>query len=227
MEDISNPDFKEIIDFVSDGVYVCNRDRRITYWNKAAERITGWRAEKVVGTHCHDNVLCHIDKDGHPLCGEEHCPLHRAIITGCTSKESVLAYAQRSDGCRIPMLVNVAPVKNATGEVIGGVETFQDAGSTVRDLERAKAIQEVTLQSVALNDPRVSFTTHYIPHGIVGGDYYAITRISNHQYVLMLADVMGLLRLFIQCTSAPYGTDTTISLHTLQFFRNRSIENFL
>ena len=84
--DVSSVDVGAIIDSLSDGVYVCDRDRRITYWSKSAERITGWKAEDVVGRRCLDDVLCHVDKDGHPLCGEEYCPLHRAIITGTGSQ---------------------------------------------------------------------------------------------------------------------------------------------
>ncbi len=78
MDDLSNVDIKAIVDSLSDGVYVCDPQRRIIYWSKPAERITGWRAEEVVGRCCFDDVLCHIDKDGHKLCGEEYCPLHRA-----------------------------------------------------------------------------------------------------------------------------------------------------
>ena len=31
----------------------------------------------------------------------------------------------------------------------------------------------------------------YIPHEIIGGDYYAIKRLNADQYGIMLADVMG------------------------------------
>ena len=65
VEDLARLDIKAIIDSMSDGVYVCDPDRKITYWSKSAERITGWSAEDVVGTPCFDNVLCHVDKDGH------------------------------------------------------------------------------------------------------------------------------------------------------------------
>ena len=74
MEDILRVKSKEIIDSLSEGVYVCDLERRITYWSRSAERITGWAAEDVVGTQCFDGILCHIDKDGHQLCGEEYCP---------------------------------------------------------------------------------------------------------------------------------------------------------
>jgi phosphoserine phosphatase RsbU/P len=180
-----------IVDSLSDGLYVCDLDRRITYWSKSAERITGWRAEDVIGIQCFDNVLCHIDKDGHPLCGQEYCPLHRSIITGMGSDGSLLVFAQSKGGERIPMLVSVAPLRNAAGDVIGGVETFQDASAMVHDLERAKAIQQLALHHDLPADPRIKFTTHYVPHAIVGGDYYAIEKLNEDCYGLMLADVMG------------------------------------
>ena len=94
LDDIAAVDIAAIVDSLNDGIYVCDPDRRIIYWSKSAERITGWSAEEVVGRHCFDSVLCHVDKDGHQLCGEEFCPLHRAIKTNAGSKGSLLVYAQ-------------------------------------------------------------------------------------------------------------------------------------
>jgi sigma-B regulation protein RsbU (phosphoserine phosphatase) len=89
------------------------------------------------------------------------------------------------------MLVSVNPIRNAAGKVIGGVETFRDASSMVHDLERARAIQQLALQDDLPDDARAKFTTHYIPHEIIGGDYYAIKKLNDDQYGLMLGDVMG------------------------------------
>ena len=191
MPDISEVGIKDIINSLNEGVYVCDLDRRITYWSKSAERITGWTADEVVGRQCFDNVLCHIDKDGHLLCGEEYCPLHRAMVTGIGSKGSLLVYARNTRGGRIPMHVSVSPIRDDSGHVIGGVETFRDASGEVQDLERARAIQGLALQHELPDDPRVRFTTHYIPHDIVGGDYYAFEKLRADRYGLMLADVMG------------------------------------
>jgi len=191
MQDITTIGIKDIFDSLSEGIYVCDLERRITYWSKAAERITGWSADDVVGRPCFDNVLCHIDKDGHRLCGEEYCPLHRAMVTGAGTQGSLLVFAQTSDGGRVPMQVSTAPIRNEAGEVIGGVETFRDASGEIHDLQKAKAIQGLALQHDLPEDPRVTFTTHYIPHGIVGGDYYAIEKLDDDRYGLMLADVTG------------------------------------
>ncbi|MHC5001602.1 MAG: PP2C family protein-serine/threonine phosphatase [Planctomycetota bacterium] len=181
----------DVIDSLNEGVYLCDLDRRITYWSESAERITGWPAKEVVGRQCFDNVLCHVDKDGHRLCGEEFCPLHRSIVTGETSREALLVFAQGKDGGRIPMHVSVAPLRNAEGRIVGGVETFRDASSVVHDLKRAKAIQQLALQHDLPVDPRITIRTHYVPHDIIGGDYYAIQPIDEARYGFMLADVMG------------------------------------
>jgi PAS domain S-box-containing protein len=191
MADVTTIGVSEIIDSLTEGIYVCDLERRITFWSKSAERITGWPATEVVGRQCFDSVLCHVDKDGHQLCGKEYCPLHRAMVTGVGTPHSLLVYAQSKDGNRIPMHVSTAPLRDATGEVIGGVETFRDASGEVHDLERAKAIQRLALQQELPEDHRITFTTHYIPHDIIGGDYLAVRKLDEDRYGLLLADVTG------------------------------------
>lgn len=180
-----------ILDSLNDGVYVCDRNRTIVYWSRSAERITGWTADDVVGRRCLDDVLCHIDKDNHQLCGEEFCPLHRSIVTGGTSTVPLIVFAQGKNGGRIPMQVSVSPIRNAQGEIIGGVETFRDMSTVLADLERAKRIQLLSLEQDLPDDPRVRFSTFYTPHDIVGGDYYAIRPLGADHYGFLLADVMG------------------------------------
>ena len=180
-----------ILDFLSDGVYVCDKERTIVFWSKAAERITGWQSSEVVGRRCLDNVLCHVDKDGRRLCGEEQCPLHRAMVTGATSTVPAVVFAQGKEGNRIPMQVTVAPIRDAAGEIIGGVEVFRDVSALLADLERAKRIQALSLETDLPDDPRVRFATAYVPHDLVGGDYYAIQPLDGDRYGFLLADVMG------------------------------------
>jgi PAS domain S-box-containing protein len=182
---------ESVMSSLSDGVYVCDLDRRITYWSESAVRITGWSQADVVGKRCFDNVLCHVDKDGHQLCENEFCPLHRAMVTGKLSRVSQLVYAQGANGHRIPMEVTVAPIRDDSGKIIGGVETFRDASAIVHDLERAKAIQQLAMEVDVPEGIGLTFTTYYIPREIVGGDYYAIKNLDDDRYGLILADVMG------------------------------------
>ncbi len=190
MNDLLGADAWLILDSLGDGVYVTDVDRRILYWNRSAEQITDWSAQDMVGRHCFDSRLSHVDKDGHELCGTEYCPLHRSIVTGIGSSVPLM-FAKRKDGRRIPVQVTVAPIRNAAGKIIGGVETFRDISSAIQDLEKAKAIQAISLEQDLPADARLHFATHYISHDVVGGDYFGIRRLDADRYAFFLADVMG------------------------------------
>ena len=182
---------EKILNSLNEGVYVCDLDRRIVFWSKSAERITGWQYEDVVGKRCLEDILCHVDKDNHRLCGEEYCPLHRSMITGATTNVPVIVFAQSKDGRRIPTQVTTSPIRNEAGEVIGGVETFRDVSPMLMDLERAKKIQEQSLEQDLPADSRVQFSTFFMPHDIVGGDYYAVRQLDADRYGFLLADMEG------------------------------------
>jgi len=180
-----------ILNTLADGAYVTDLDRRIIFWNEAASRITGWPAAAVVGRSCSDNLLVHIDKDGRPLCGKESCPLHRSIVTGHPSSNSLLVFAQKQDGTRIPVEVTVAPLRDAHGQVVAGIELFRDQTTGMEDLLRAQLIQESALQCPVPADARVRFEFRYTPNDIVGGDFYRVEQVDADRYTILVADVMG------------------------------------
>jgi phosphoserine phosphatase RsbU/P len=184
-------DPEAILDAVSEGLYVTDTDRKIVYWSRSAERITGWPATEILGKHCYDGVLCHMDKDGHRLCGEEYCPLHRCMVTGQSSTFPIIVFAQHKTGSRVPLNASVAPIRNTTGEVVGGVETFRDLTADFADIQRVRQIQRLSLHKDLPKDRRIQFATHYVPHDVIGGDYYAVARLDADRYGFILADVTG------------------------------------
>ena len=188
-DDALNP--AALLQSISDGVYATDTHRRIVYWGPSAERITGWRAEEILGKRCADGILRHLDKDGRALCGHEHCPLHRAMVTGHGTEVAIVVFARHKEGRRIPMRVSTAPVRNAAGEVVGGVEVFRDVSAEHHDAELTRRIQSAMLQRDLPRDARVTFATHYIPWGMVGGDYYALRRVDADRFAFLLADVCG------------------------------------
>ena len=52
----------DLLDQISDGVYFVDRDRRITYWNSGAERITGYTAAEVLGHSCSETTAAWPDE---------------------------------------------------------------------------------------------------------------------------------------------------------------------
>jgi len=182
---------QQILRAIGDGVYVTDRQRKIVYWNQAAELITGWRAQDVLGKRCHDDLLCHTDKDGHLLCGKERCPLHRAMVTGAATTSPSLLFLVNREGRKLPVQVNVSPIYDQNGQVVGGVEVFRDYSAEIRDLERAKLIQARSMQLPPGDQPRLGFTAKYLPHGVLGGDYYTVEKLDDQRYAFCIADLMG------------------------------------
>ena len=181
----------EVLDSLADGAYITDTDRRILFWNRAAERITGWMAADVVGHRCQDNILAHIDKDGNPLCNHETCPLRRSMVTGRPSALPLLIFANSKSGKRIPVEVTVAPVRDASGAIVGGVELFRDVTAAVQDMMRAQVIQQSCLECALADDDRIACEVRYTPSEIVGGDFYRVERLDSDHYAVLVADVMG------------------------------------
>lgn len=113
--------YKDIIDNLNDGVYFVDRERVITYWNKGAERITGYTSQQAVGRSCRDNLLNHVTADGDLLCLSQ-CPLAACMEDG-TAREAYV-FLHHADGHRIPVWVRAAPLRDAQGNIIGSVEIF-------------------------------------------------------------------------------------------------------
>ena len=53
--------YRRVLESAYDGIYVTDLSRKILYWNRGAERLTGFTAEEVVGRSCSDNILVHVD----------------------------------------------------------------------------------------------------------------------------------------------------------------------
>jgi len=181
----------QMLHALGDGAYITDLDRRIVYWNPMAERITGWPAEAVIGRRCRDRILSHVDKDGHPLCGQESCPLHRCMVTGKPSQEPQMLFAGNHAGDRVPVQVSVSPLIDGQGQVIGGLEVFRDASQSLLDMIRAKQIQEQALDCQLIPDSRITFHSLYRARDFVGGDFFKIERLDEDHYAVCLADVVG------------------------------------
>ena len=118
--------YRELLDNLYDGVFFVDSNKTITYWNRAAENITGYTCEDVVGKSCSDNILVHVDEKGTPLY-DSGCPL-QAVIEDGKSRE-INAFLKHLDGHMLPVLVKVNAIHDANGSIIGGIQSFNDNSS--------------------------------------------------------------------------------------------------
>ncbi len=143
MEKLSH-DFSDILTNLHDGLYFVNIERRITYWNTAAERITGFKTEEVIGSFCSDNILIHVDNKGNELC-KCMCPLARTMQDGTPRETDV--FLHHKNGHRVPVTVRVTALHDDKGNIIGGIELFSD--SSHQEVLRSKI---ASLEKLALLD---------------------------------------------------------------------------
>ncbi len=115
-----------IINSIGDGVITISNDMKITSFNRSAERMTGYRAEEVIGKPCH-SVL----KSG--ACAQA-CPVRKTLVTGEEVRDMESEITSKS-GTKIPVLVSTGLLHDVDGRVIGAVETF-------RDISRVKTLTE-------------------------------------------------------------------------------------
>ena len=140
--DLSKRSYWQIIDNLNDGIYIVDTVRRIAYWNHAAEQISGFKSEEVVGGGCADNVLCHVDDRGTHLCKGD-CPLALTIANGNTHKAEV--YLHHKDGHRVPVSVRVTPLTDDDNNIIGAVEIFSDISSKLANEMRLKELEQMAM----------------------------------------------------------------------------------
>ena len=123
--DLQNPDSElaRTLNNLYDGVYVVNPNRQILFWNRAAEKMTGFKAEEVLGKSCKDDILNHIDENGILLC-HSACPIVKAIA--CRGNISAKVYPKSKDGKRFPVETHVSTVIDKNGVVVAAIEVFRD-----------------------------------------------------------------------------------------------------
>ena len=139
MGGLANP---EILNTLHEGVYLVDLDCRIQFWNNAATAISGYAAESVIGKRCSNEILVHVDHCGKQKC-DDGCPLRQSIKDGLQHEVDV--YLLHKEGHRVSVSVRTAPIQDAQGNVIGGLEAFTHRGSQGQRLNE--------LEAIAFNDP--------------------------------------------------------------------------
>jgi diguanylate cyclase (GGDEF)-like protein/PAS domain S-box-containing protein len=130
--------YRELIENLYDGVYFVGVDRKISFWNKSAERITGYAKEEVLKRRCSDNILRHVDRDGNELC-LGLCPLAKTLKDG--EVREVEVFLHHKAGYRVPVSVRVSPVRDLGGTIVGAVEIFSDNSKRQEILEEMENLK--------------------------------------------------------------------------------------
>lgn len=134
--------YKELLDGLDEAVYFVDTQRRILYWNRAAERLTGIPASEVVGSRCCDDRLHHVNDQGENLC-RGNCPLSQTLRDGESRSKDV--FLRHREGHRVPVSTRVSPIRDAEGHVVGAAEVFRDNTAALALIERTTRLEKAAL----------------------------------------------------------------------------------
>lgn len=182
-----------ILDNLFNGVYFIDRERKITYWNRAAERILGYSAEDVLGKSCRDDLLVHAA--GSELLCDNHCPLKGTMER--FTPVVVTVGLRHKDGYRMPVNMRCMPLLDQENKVVGAVEVFQPA-----ILQEDIAIRLKELGQIAYIDALTGIPNRrYMEETL--GDWLRTYQDKNWQFAVAMADID-----FFKNVNDKYGHDT-------------------
>ena len=133
-----------ILDCIVEGVFTVDKNLKITYFNQAAEKLTGVSKKEAIGQYCFEALRSNI-------C-EKSCPISESLKSGKDTinlKVNIL----RPDGKQVPISVNASVLKDEDGNIIGGVETFRDV-STIEAL-RQEIKQKYTFEDIISKNHKI------------------------------------------------------------------------
>src|SRR5208337_2659694 len=122
MLDLQNAEiFRAALESLQTGVCLVDRDRRISFWNEGAERMTGYLRQDVLGRFCGEILLVKFNENKVALC-EQSCPLLAAMRDGKPRESRV--YLHHKSGYAVPVSLRAVPIRDAHGHVVGAAESF-------------------------------------------------------------------------------------------------------
>jgi PAS domain S-box-containing protein len=192
--------WKTIVDTLQDGILVVGPDGKILAMNPAAERLTGYRAEELIGKSCRelDCTGCEIIGKGY---GERWCGLYargdvRSKKCTITNKENRL----------VNVIKNASILRDDNGNIIGAVETLTDMSEIVRKQQEIVELRK----SLHLDDGY---------HGIFG-------KSMTMQSLFELIDNVGLTDAPVMIYGES-GTGKELVARAIHEVSNRNLNSFI
>lgn len=184
---VSDPLLAGLLERTSDGVAVMDSSLRVLVWNRAAEEITGFGSDEVIGRRCCSRTLMHVDSGGRLLCGED-CPVEGTLDRARGLEREARLRHRR--GHRIPVRIRTDLIRGyAEGpcvlEVFSAVRSDGDREAVIGRLRREALLDPLTglpnrrALMERLETAAAETTRHGVRFGVVLMDMDGLKRIND------------------------------------------------
>jgi len=134
--------YEWILNSLATGVFTVDQDFSITFFNSQAENLTGYSKREALGRKCWT-----IFRTDH--CKQD-CNLKKAMETESNLLNVRLKMHNRHD-MKIPVAITAAVLHDQMGNIVGGVESFQD--ERAREALEKKVRESYCLEDFVSKDP--------------------------------------------------------------------------
>ena len=174
--------YETIIKNLPIGFTIVDAEGTVIDFNEAAERITGYAKEEIMGKS-HLEIF-------HGTSDKNACPLFKHSIALQEPLEAVESNIINKDGTPITLLITAAPIADQEGNFIGGVELFRDITIEKR-LER----EQKNILSMLVHDMKnpVVASLGFLSR-ILGGK---VEKKQQHSYFELIRDELKTVEGFI------------------------------
>ena len=124
-----------ILESAGEGIHGLDAEGRVTFGNAAAERILGWKTEKILGKRSHD-LHHHSYPDGSKY-PRENCPIYTALKDGKVHSVDDEVF-WHTDGSAVPVEYTSTPILK-DGKPDGAVVVFRDISERKRMNDQREA----------------------------------------------------------------------------------------
>ncbi len=136
--------YQRLVETVGDPMYILDTDGEITLANRALAEMLGCSRTDVIGL----NAQTFIDSDSYASGAELLAEIHADPETDWSTYELTVT---TTDNREIPVEINIAPVRTATGTFDGSVGVVRDVSDRQRREKRLEALQATTRQLIDTN----------------------------------------------------------------------------
>jgi len=105
--------WQQVVETMDEALFLVDRSQDIVYFNRRAEELTGFTADEVIGRHCLAAFRC------------TQCVAHCGLFEHERIQDRQIDI-RRKDGTEISVVKNAVVLRDETGAVVGGLETFRD-----------------------------------------------------------------------------------------------------
>ncbi|MCK4918591.1 MAG: PAS domain S-box protein [Candidatus Pacebacteria bacterium] len=147
LTEIERDKIDTILHSIGDGVFVVDKNKKITIFNEIAEKISGFTKEEVLGKNYLDILKFIHEKDRTP----NNDFIEKAFTLGKIQAMKNHTLLIKKDKTEVPVADSSAPIKDSSGKIIGCIIVFRDA-SAERKAEQIKS-DFVSIASHQLRTP--------------------------------------------------------------------------